>query len=100
MSRLGCFIPSVALAALVPLAACGTTDRPEPEIRIVEKHVPFAVGCVPASLGPAPVFPDSNDALLAAADGAERYSLMAAGRLLRIARLSELEAVVAGCPTK
>jgi hypothetical protein len=53
--------------------------------------------CVPRSLGPPPRYPDTNAALRAAPGAADRYQLMAAGRLLREERLEELERVIAGC---
>jgi hypothetical protein len=52
---------------------------------------------VPKSLGPPPRYPDSDVALRAAPGAADRYQLMAAGRILRDRRLDELERVVAGC---
>lgn len=56
-----------------------------------------ARSCVPRTLGPAPRYPDTDSALRAAAGAADRYQLMAAGRILRQKRLEELERVVAGC---
>jgi hypothetical protein len=53
--------------------------------------------CVPKSLAPAPKYPDSDAALRAAGGAADRYQLIAAGRLVRIDRLSVLEKIVAGC---
>ena len=53
--------------------------------------------CVPRGVGPAPRYPDSAAALRNAAGAADRYQLMAAGRLMRQRRLAELERVLAGC---
>jgi len=53
--------------------------------------------CLPKSLGPAPRYPDTDAALRAAPGAADRYQLMAAGRILRQERLDELERAVAGC---
>jgi len=78
------------------LSGCG--DRPRPEIRYVTVNVPVPQPCVPATLGEAPDYPDTDAKLLAAVDAAERYLLIAAGRALRIARNNELETAVAGCP--
>ena len=59
--------------------------------------VPVAKNCVPRTLPPAPRYPDTDAALRAAAGAADRYQLLAAGRILREKRLEQLEAVVAGC---
>jgi hypothetical protein len=53
--------------------------------------------CVPRSLAPAPRYPDSDTTLRSAPGAADRYQMMAAGRLLRQQRLNELERVIAGC---
>ncbi len=86
---------------LLPLAACATapTRRPEPIVVTKEVVVPGPPApCVPKEVGEAPVYPDTDEALKAAADPAERYQLLAAGRPLREARLRVLEPVVASCP--
>lgn len=90
---------AVILLPAAAVAGCATT--PKPQTPIVVEHetaVPVVGGCVPASLGAAPDYPDTDAALKAAPNGAKRYQLMAAGRPLRVARLNELETVVAGCP--
>jgi len=91
-------LPIAALALLV--TACATTrPDPEPIIKTVEVVVPGPpVPCVPKELGPAPSYVDSDEALKAARDAAERYQLVYAGRLQRQARLGEIEPVVAACP--
>ena len=53
--------------------------------------------CVPRGLPAAPRYPDTDAALRGAAGAADRYQLMAAGRILRQERLEDLERVVAGC---
>jgi hypothetical protein len=53
--------------------------------------------CVPKGLEPPPRYPDTDAALRAAAGAADRYQLMAAGRILRQKRLEALERVIAGC---
>lgn len=53
--------------------------------------------CVPKTLPRAPKYPDTDAALLEAGGAADRYQLMAAGRVLRSLRLSELEKIVEGC---
>lgn len=90
---------STIIPVALLLAGCATkpTERPEPIIRTVEIRVPVAAHCVPATLSPAPAYPDTDAALKSAAGPDERYWLVVAGRLIRIARLGELETVVAGC---
>mgnify|MGYP000747660966 CR=1 FL=1 len=86
-------------AAALSLAACATTEAAPPErIVTVEVAVPVPSPCVPATLGPAPEYPDTDEALRAAPDPATRYQLLGAGRLLRNARLNEVEPVIAACP--
>ncbi len=77
------------------VSACATT--PEPIIRTVEVKVPVLVSCVPVDFPPPPEYPDTQEALDAAPDPAEGMSLIGQGRLLRQARLMEVEAVVEGC---
>ncbi|WP_242136996.1 hypothetical protein [Sphingomonas sp. TREG-RG-20F-R18-01] len=89
------------LMAAIPLAACSTvpTVAPQPQVVIKEVVVPGPPSpCVPKNIGGPPVYQDSDTALRAAKDAAERYRLMAAARPLRMARLNELEPVVASCP--
>lgn len=86
------------LLVLLPLASCATTAPPIERIVTVEVAVPVASPCVPASLATPPEYPDATEALRSAPDAASRYQLLGAGRLLRAARLNELEPIVAGCP--
>ena len=58
---------------------------------------PAPRSCVPRNLGPPPRYPDSDAALRSAAGAADRYQLLAAGRLLRQRRLEELERAIAAC---
>ncbi|RAK58724.1 hypothetical protein DJ021_02360 [Phenylobacterium hankyongense] len=64
---------------------------------MVIRRVPVRVSCVPKTLPTAPVYPDTDAALRASAGAADRYQLMAAGRILRQRRLAELERIVDGC---
>ncbi len=90
----------ITVLSVAALTACAhTTPSPEPVVRTVTVNVPVAVTCVPAQLAAAPDYPDTAAKLKAAQDAAERYQLVVAGRELRIARLGELEPVVAGCRT-
>ena len=89
----------IALPAIALLSACGgVKSTPEPIIVPQEVVVPVAIGCVPANMSAPPVYPDTDDALKAAIDAAERYQLLYAGRKVRVARLSEIEPVIATCP--
>ena len=86
--------PAAPAPAVTPPPAAPTTTAPVPPPR----PAPAAArSCVPRGLGPAPRYPDSDTALRNAAGAADRYQLMAAGRLMRQRRLEELERVVAGC---
>lgn len=92
MSRF--LIPLVAIT----LAGCSSMGTPpEPEIQIQKVVVEKPVSCVPNNVGPPPAYPDTDEALLGAADASVRYMLMSAGRLLRVARLGEVEPVVETC---
>lgn len=86
----------IAVLALLGLSACATTD-PEPRIVTHTVEVPIARACVPTSLAGAPTYPDEDDAIRSAAGPAERYRLLAAGRILRNQRLAELEPVLLAC---
>jgi len=107
---------ALVAAATLSLAGCQTLRRerveaapPPPELIaappvVVEVQPPAAPPnqaqprpCVPRTLPPAPRYPDTDQALRAAPGAADRYQLMAAGRLQRQRRLEELERVVAGC---
>ena len=78
---------------------------PEPPLIIFQPRqppppppaAPVVRNCVPKTLSPPPRYPDTDQALRAAGGAADRYQMMAAGRLLREQRLDELEKVVAGC---
>ena len=88
-----------AILPLLLLAGCAGKTV-EPVIQIKEVIKPVAVACVPSTLTAKPSYPDTDAALIGAADAAERYQLVAAGRELRKARLNELETVVEGCKVK
>ena len=89
---------AAAVTLTLLLAGCATTQTPEPVVRTVTVNIPVPAPCVPATLAPAPEYPDTDSALRKATDAAERYLLVFAGRLLRDARLTQLETVVAACP--
>ena len=111
------------IRTLAAIAACGlaisacTTFRPRsepgpvvaaaaprlppavsaPPAAVVRAPAPAREACVPRGLPRAPKYPDSDAALRDAGGAADRYQLMAAGRLLRERRLADLERVVDGC---
>lgn len=87
---------ALALLPLLALAACATA-KPEPVIRTVEVKVPVAAECVPKTLPTPPTYPDTAQALKTAPGAADRYQLLAAGRLLREQRLAEVEPIIAVC---
>jgi hypothetical protein len=113
----GTFRAAVALAACaLALGACQTLKpAPPPHLAVppVAKAPPPAApitpppqvvtvtaparSCVPKTLPRAPKYPDTDAALRDAGGAADRYQLMAAGRILRERRLAELEKTVDGC---
>jgi len=70
---------------------------PAPPAKVVRVIVPKPVKCVPDDLGPPPSYPDGDAALRDAGGAADRYQLLAAGRILREQRLQRLEDVVKRC---
>jgi len=84
----------VCLVALL-LSGCGL--RPE-RLDIQRVDVPVMVPCIGGNVGPAPAYPDSDEALKAAPEGPVRYQMVAEGRAMRDRRLAELEAVARNCP--
>jgi hypothetical protein len=84
----------VAAPAAPPPAAA---PAPPPKEVVVRVPVPVKEACVPKGFARAPRYPDSDAALRDAGGAADRYQLLAAGRLLRDRRLAELEKIVEGC---
>lgn len=85
-----------------PPTVVDAAPKPPPPPRMIHLTPPPPAppppkSCVPKSLAPAPKYPDNDSALRAAGGAADRYQLIAAGRLVRIDRLSVLEKIVAGC---
>ena len=108
----------LATAAALALAGCQTLRREKPRPApppVVAAPAPTPIivmpprtpppappppapkSCVPKNLPPPPRYPDTDAALRAAPGAADRYQLMAAGRILRAERLDDLERVVANC---
>ncbi len=78
--------PAVAPAPKAPAA------RPPPP-----PPAPVKRSCVPKGLPHAPAYPDTDAALRDAGGAADRYQLLAAGRVLRALRLAELERAIDAC---
>jgi hypothetical protein len=87
--------PAPPEPAPAPPVAAAPAATPAPVV--VKIPVPVKEACVPKALPKAPRYPDSDAALRDAGGAADRYQLMAAGRLLRERRLADLEKVVEGC---
>lgn len=85
--------PVAPAPAVVPVIVMPTPPPPPPP------PAPAAPpkSCVPKTLLPPPRYPDTDAALRAAPGAADRYQLMAAGRIMRRERLEDLERVVAAC---
>ena len=81
---------------LVAAPVVAPTPAPPRVVRVPTKPPPPPRACVPRNLPNAPRYPDTEAALRAAAGAADRYQLLAAGRILRQERLDDLERVVAG----
>ncbi len=88
-----------ALALALLLAACTTTQR-EPRIEVREVKVPIPVPCVVEPKLEEPKYPDTDEALKAAAADRNLFKatqLLLAGRKLRIAFIGEQKAALKGC---
>jgi hypothetical protein len=88
--------PPPPAAAPPPPAPVAAAPAPPPPL-IVKVPTPVKEDCVPKGLPRAPKYPDTDAALREAGGAADRYQLLAAGRILRERRLAELEKVVEGC---
>lgn len=114
-------VPAVRCAVLASIAAlalagCQTLKpkaKPEPPAPVAVAPPPPTIlvmpakpappppppprSCVPRNLPAPPRYPDTDAALRNSAGAADRYQLMAAGRILRQQRLEDLERVVQNC---
>ena len=95
-----------AMMAMAGLLVSGCQTTAPPSLPVAAAPTPSGVQakprpgprrCVPRSFAGEPRYPDTDTALRNAGGAADRYQLIAAGRLLRIERLRTLERVVAGC---
>jgi hypothetical protein len=88
--------PEATPAAAAPVAVA----PPPPPVARTRAAAPVRTvraSCVPRGLAPPPRYPDTDAALRAAGGAADRYQILAAGRLLRMQRLAELERAVEAC---
>ncbi|WP_331090791.1 hypothetical protein [Phenylobacterium sp.] len=83
-----------------PPAPVVVAAPPPPPILVMPSKAappPPPKSCVPRNLPQPPRYPDTDAALRAAPGAADRYQLMAAGRILRQQRLEDLERVIQNC---
>jgi hypothetical protein len=98
LAACACFKPKPAPPLLIPAPRAPAAAPAAPPAQVVVKvPVPVKEACVPKTFPRAPKYPDNDAALRDAGGAADRYQLMAAGRLLRDRRLAELEKTVDGC---
>lgn len=90
-------VRKIAPPAPAPRAAPPPPLVAPPPPRVIVAPPPPPKSCVPRTLGGPPRYPDTDGALRAAPGAADRYQLMAAGRILRQQRLDDLERAVAAC---
>lgn len=83
------------IAVALSLVACNTVPKPAPMPNKVSVGVPTT--CVPASLGPAPIYPYPAAALLAETKGPRLFVEIFEDFRLMAQRLAEAEPVIAGC---
>jgi len=89
--------PAAPLQA-APVAEAAAAPALAPTAPVVVKvPVPVKEACVPKNFPKAPKYPDTDAALRDAGGAADRYQMLAAGRLLRIQRLADLEKILDGC---
>lgn len=90
----------VVLSAALALAGCKTPPPVDlvPSIRTVETKVAVPVPCPAlAALGEEPSYPDTDEAIAAAATIGALAALYAKGRVMRVQRLAEYAVAKAGC---
>lgn len=89
--------PKPAPTAPVHVAPPPVAPPPPRVVVLPAPPAPPPKSCVPKSFPAPPRYPDTDGALRAAPGAADRYQLMAAGRILRQQRLDDLERVIATC---
>ncbi|WP_293365438.1 hypothetical protein [Phenylobacterium sp.] len=99
LAMTGCQTVGKPKTAPPPPAAAPVAPAP-PTILVMPSKPPPPPpprSCVPRNLPPPPRYPDTDAALRSSPGAADRYQLMAAGRILRQQRLEDLERVVQNC---
>ncbi len=89
-------LTAIVLACLA-LSACAAVPTPDPKVIYRDNPVVVTEKCKPDPAPTKPDFADSDAALKAAPNMAERARLYVIGRLQRIAYEGELEAALSGC---
>lgn len=88
----------LALGFLLAQTACASAPAPGARVVVQEVRVAVPVHCQPDPAMIAPrTYPDSRDAIRAAADIDRIIRLMAAGRLIRDDEIAALRAAIAAC---
>lgn len=100
MAVIGLGLTTGACTTLAPRPAPPSTPAvaqspPTPEAP--PPLTPTKTRCVPKGFPKAPRYPDTDAALRDAGGAADRYQLLAAGRILRMRRLADLEKLVDDC---
>lgn len=92
-------IPKVVAPPPPPAPVVAVVPAPPPPSPppVVMRPAPVRVSCLPRNFPRAPRYPDTDEALRAAPGAADRYQLMAAGRLMRERRLAEVERAIEAC---
>jgi hypothetical protein len=86
--------PGSRTPAAAPPATAAAPANPTKVVRVI---VAKPLKCVPDDIGPPPAYPDTDAALRDAGGAADRYQLIAAGRILRQQRLQKLEDAIRRC---
>ncbi len=105
LAAAGCGLLLAACATMAPRPAPPPPAGPAPAAAapspprtvFVRTPPPAKASCVPKAFPRAPKYPDTDAALRDAGGAADRYQLMAAGRILRARRLADLERAVDAC---
>jgi hypothetical protein len=91
------YVSIMLLGLLVLFFLAGCASKPsEPQIITKEVRVPVPVFCN-VDIGPSVVFPDAGEAMANVPDVFTGTKYLKAGRVLRDARIRELEAALEAC---
>ena len=84
-----------AVVIVEMLGGCAGQPIYKTQIQYVDR--PVKMSCLPADLPPDYTYPDTDDGLKGAKDGADRYLMLYEGRKLRISRNALLESLLSNC---